>query len=58
MFFVDKEFVDKLLKTPGDLRDKTLAFFQRTDIDAVAVTNAKGAVKHRQGAGGRGLARG
>jgi hypothetical protein len=44
MFFVDKEFVDKLLKTPGDLRDKTLAFFQRTDIDAVAVTNAKGAV--------------
>jgi hypothetical protein len=44
LFFVDKEFVDKLLKIPEDLRDKTLAFFQRTDIDAVTVTNAKGAV--------------
>ena len=44
LFFVDKEYVDKLLKTPGDLRDKTLAFFQRTDIDAVTVTNAKGTV--------------
>jgi len=53
LFFVDKEFVDKLLKTADDLRDKTLAFFQRTDIDAVAVTNAKGTVSFaRPQAGG------
>jgi hypothetical protein len=44
MFFVDKEFVDKLLKSPGDFRDKVLAVFQRMDIDAITVTNAKGTV--------------
>jgi len=44
MFFVDKEFVDKLLKSPDDLRDKKLADFQRWDIDAIALTNAEGTV--------------
>ena len=44
LFFVDKEFVDKLLKTPADFRDKALAAFQRFDVDSIVVTNAKGTV--------------
>lgn len=42
LFFVDKEFVDKLLKPPSDFRDKALASFQRWDIDGVFVKNSKG----------------
>jgi hypothetical protein len=42
LFFVEKEFVDKLLKTPADLRDKALAAFQRWDIDDIVLKNAKG----------------
>lgn len=42
LFFVEKEFVDKLLKSPSDLRDKTLASFQRWDIDGVVLKNSKG----------------
>jgi hypothetical protein len=42
LFFVDKEFVDKLLKSPEDLRDKALASFQRWDIDSIELTNPKG----------------
>jgi hypothetical protein len=42
LFFVDKEFIDKVLKSPADLRDKALASFQRWDIDAVTLTNAHG----------------
>jgi len=42
LFFVEKEFVDKLLKSPADLRDKALAAFQRWDIDDIVLKNAKG----------------
>jgi hypothetical protein len=42
LFFVEKEFVDKLLKSPNDLRDKALAPFQRWDIDSITLTNTKG----------------
>jgi len=42
LFWVDKEFVDKLLKSPADLRNKALAVFQRWDIDTVVLTNAGG----------------
>ena len=44
LFFVEKEFVDKFLKSPADLRDKALAVFQRFDIDSISVTNTKGTV--------------
>jgi len=44
LFLVDKEFVDKFLKSPADLRDKVLAIFQRFDVDTITVTNAKGTV--------------
>jgi hypothetical protein len=44
LFFVEKEFVDKFLKSPPDLRDKALAIYQRVDIDSITVTNAKGTV--------------
>ncbi len=44
LFFVDKDFVDKFLKSPADLRDKALAIYQRVDIDSITVTNAKGTV--------------
>jgi hypothetical protein len=44
LFFVEKEFVDKFLKSPADLRDKVLAVYQRYDVDAITVTNAKGTV--------------
>jgi hypothetical protein len=42
MFFVDKELLDKLRKGSGDFRDKALASFQRWDIDAITLTNARG----------------
>ena len=42
LFFVDKDLADKLLKSPSDFRDKTLASFQRWDIDSITLTNAKG----------------
>lgn len=44
LFFVEKEFVDKFLKTPDELRDKTLASYQRFDIDNITVTGPKGTV--------------
>ena len=52
LFFVDKEFVDKLLKSPADLRDKTMASIPRWDIDAVTITNAKGTVNLSKAQGG------
>jgi hypothetical protein len=42
LFFVEKDLVDKLLKSPNDVRDKALAPFQRWDIDSIALTNSKG----------------
>ncbi len=42
LFFVEKDLVDKLLKSPNDIRDKALASFQRWDIDSIALTNSKG----------------
>jgi hypothetical protein len=42
VFFVEKELVDKLTKSSGDLRDKALASFQRWDVDFIALTNQKG----------------
>jgi len=42
LFFVDKDFLDKLLKPPSELRDKKLAFLTRWDIDTITITNAKG----------------
>jgi hypothetical protein len=42
LFYVDKELVDKLLIARDDLRDKTLAVFQRWDIDSIELTNQKG----------------
>lgn len=42
LFFVDKEFVDKILKSPADVRDKALAAFQRWDIDVISLQNSKG----------------
>jgi len=42
LFFVEKEFVDKLLKSPSELRDKTFASFKRWDLDVVVLQNSKG----------------
>ncbi len=44
LFFVDKDFTDKFLKPPADFRDKTLAIFQRWDIDSITLTNSKGTI--------------
>jgi len=52
LFFVDKDFVDKFLKSPADLRDKALAAYQRFDTDSVALTNAKGTVSFTKSQGG------
>jgi hypothetical protein len=43
LFFVEKDLVDKLLKSPDDVRDKALASFQRWDIDFISLKNPKGA---------------
>jgi hypothetical protein len=42
LFFVEKDLVDKLLKTPNDVRDKALASIQRWDVDSITLTNSKG----------------
>ena len=42
LFFVEKDLVDKLLKSPDELRDKALAVFQRWEIDSMTLTNANG----------------
>jgi len=42
LFFVDKDLVDKLLKSRSDLRDKSLSSFERWDVDAIILTNSKG----------------
>jgi hypothetical protein len=42
LFFVEQDLVDKLLKSPTDVRDKTLASIQRWDVDAIELTNIKG----------------
>jgi hypothetical protein len=42
LFFVEKDLIDKLLKTPSDVRDKALAAFQRWDVDFISLTNSKG----------------
>jgi hypothetical protein len=42
LFFVEKDLVDKLVKSPPELRDKALAAFQRWDIDGITITNAHG----------------
>lgn len=52
LFFVEKEFVDKLLKGSADFRDKALASFQRWDIDSISLTNAKGTFNLAKAEGG------
>ena len=42
LFFVEKDLVDKLLKSPNDMRDKPLASIQRWDVDSIELTNTKG----------------
>ncbi len=52
LFFVEKDLVDKLLKTPADFRDKALASFQRWDIDSIVLTNPSGALSFSKAEGG------
>ncbi len=42
LFFVGKEFVDRLVKTARDLRDDSLASFKRWEIDSVRLSNPSG----------------
>ncbi len=51
LFFVDKDLVDKLLKSPNDIREKALASFQRWDVDFIALTNSKGSFNFTKSGG-------
>jgi hypothetical protein len=51
LFFVEKDFADKLLKSPNDLRDKGLAAFQRWEIDSIMLTNTKGSFSFTKSGG-------
>jgi len=42
LFFVNKDLVDKLDQSLNDLRDPSLAAFQRWDIDAIILENTSG----------------
>lgn len=42
VFFVEKELVEKLLKSANDIREKALVSFQRWDIDSIFLTNTRG----------------
>lgn len=39
LFFVEKDLVDKLQKSPNDLRDKALVSMQRWDVDSIVLKN-------------------
>ncbi len=51
IFFVEKDLVDKLQKTPSDFRDKALAAFQRWDIDSITLINSKGSFAFSKSSG-------
>jgi hypothetical protein len=51
LFFVEKDLVDKLIKSPDDVRDKALASFQRWDIDSIELTNSKGSFSFTKSGG-------
>ena len=42
LFFVEKDLVDKLSKSAGDIRDRALVPFQRWDVDAILLENTDG----------------
>lgn len=44
LFFVEKDLVDKLAKSPEEVRERALAAFQRWDVDFVSLINQKGNV--------------
>ncbi|MBN2337445.1 MAG: DUF4340 domain-containing protein [Acidobacteria bacterium] len=49
-FFVDRELVDKLLKSPEEIRDRALASFQRWEADTLLLWNSKGTFEfHKSG---------
>ncbi|MBP1594660.1 MAG: hypothetical protein H6Q05_37 [Acidobacteria bacterium] len=52
LFYVDKDFLDKLRKPPSELREKTLAFLTRWDIDSITITNARGTLNLAKEQGG------
>jgi hypothetical protein len=51
LFFVEKDLVDKLLKSPNDIRDKALASIQRWDVDFITLTNSKGSMTFTKSGG-------
>ncbi len=51
LFFVEKDVVDKLLKSPNDVRDKALAAIQRWDVDSIAIANQKGSFSFSKSGG-------
>jgi len=52
LFFVEKDLIDKLEKTPQDFRDKALASFQRWDVDSIVLTNSSGTLNFSKAEGG------
>jgi hypothetical protein len=42
LFFVGKSLVDRLLVSADDIRDTSLAFFQRWNVDSIELTNRRG----------------
>ncbi|NLT65199.1 MAG: DUF4340 domain-containing protein [Acidobacteria bacterium] len=51
LFFVDKDLVDKLLKSHADVREKALATFQRWNVNFISLTNSKGSFTFRKTGG-------
>jgi len=51
LFFVEQDLVDKLSKSPKEMRDKALATFQRWDVDFISITNTKGSVSFTKSSG-------
>lgn len=52
LFFLSKDVLEKFIKSPSELRDRALAAFQRWDIDAMILTNAKGTFSLSKEGGG------
>lgn len=44
LFFIERDVVNKLAKSPAEMRERALAPFQRWDVDFISLTNQNGAV--------------
>jgi hypothetical protein len=51
LFYVERDLIDKVSKSPKEMRDRALATFQRWDVDSISITNTKGNISFIKSSG-------